>query len=131
MLLTLRVLNSYLSIRTAALCTSDRTTRPVATNCKGHTPPSLAGQFTLSSIVRPMGSFSSVVNKIPPLPMLRVVPQPVILVVLVCVTRYRTSSRTGNLLVPRRSRSPPPVALLQSVLIFIASYHGCLHGVAQ
>ena len=78
----LRVLNSYLSMRTAALSASDRTTRPVATNCRGQMPPSLAGQFTLNSTIRPTGSLSSVVNRIPPLPMFSVVPTPLILDVL-------------------------------------------------
>jgi hypothetical protein len=44
-------------------------------------PSSLAGQFTLNSTTRPTGSLSSVVNRIPPLPMFSVVPQPMILVV--------------------------------------------------
>jgi hypothetical protein len=39
-------------------------------------PSSLAGQFTLNSTIRPTGSFSSVVKRIPPLPMFSVVPQP-------------------------------------------------------
>ena len=82
MLFMLRVLNSYLSICTAALCASDRTTRPVATNCRRQTPSSLAGQFTLNSTKRPIGSLSCVVNRIPRLPMFSVVPQPLTLAAL-------------------------------------------------
>jgi hypothetical protein len=39
-------------------------------------PFSIAGQFTLNSTIRPTGSLSSVVNRIPPLPMFSVVPTP-------------------------------------------------------
>jgi hypothetical protein len=79
---TFRVLNSYLSIRTAALCASDRTTRPVATNCSGHMPSSIAGQLTLNSTICPNGSLCSVVNRMPPLPMFSVLPTPLTLAVL-------------------------------------------------
>jgi hypothetical protein len=45
-------------------------------------PPSIAGQFTLNSTIWPTGSFSSVVNRIPPLPMFSVLPTPLTLTVL-------------------------------------------------
>jgi hypothetical protein len=45
-------------------------------------PSSLAGQFTLNSTIRPTGSLSSVVNRIPPLPMFSVIPTPLTLAVL-------------------------------------------------
>jgi hypothetical protein len=44
-------------------------------------PSSIAGQFTLNSTTCPTASWSSVVNRIPPLPMFSVLPQPLILVV--------------------------------------------------
>jgi len=94
-------------ILTAALSGSDRTTRPVATNCRGHVPPKRAGQFTEISTVRPIGSRSCVVKRIPPLPIFSVTPVPLTLADLVWTTRYRTSSRTGNLEVPLRSGKPP------------------------
>ena len=78
----LRVLNSYFSMRTAAVFVSERITRPVATNCSGQMPPSFAGQFTLTSTRRPTGSVSSVVNRIPPLPIFSELPQPLSLAVL-------------------------------------------------
>jgi hypothetical protein len=45
-------------------------------------PSSIAGQFTLNSTIWPNGSLSSVVNRIPPLPMFSVLPTPLILIVL-------------------------------------------------
>ncbi|MCX6629865.1 MAG: hypothetical protein NTW28_19785 [Candidatus Solibacter sp.] len=50
-------------------------------------PSSLAGQFTLNSTIRPTGSFSWVVNRIPPLPMFSVAPQPLTLIDLDWTTR--------------------------------------------
>ena len=51
--------------------------------------------------------------------MLSVVPDPLTISVLECTIRYRTSSRLGNLLVPRRSGRPPKFALL-CVLMFMS-----------
>jgi hypothetical protein len=93
-------------MRTAALPASARTTRPDATNFSGQVPPSRAGQFIEISTWRPRGSLSSVVKSNPPLPTLRVFPEPLTLEDL-CNTRYFKSSLTGNLLVRLRSVAPP------------------------
>jgi hypothetical protein len=50
-------------------------------------PSSLAGQLTLNSTIRPTGSFSSVVNRIPPLPIFSVVPHPLTFADLDCTNR--------------------------------------------
>jgi len=117
-----RVLNSYRSIRTAAVSLSDRTTRPVATNCSGQVPCSLAGQFTAISTSRPGWSRSLVVNRIPPLLMSSVFPDPLTCTAFDCRTLYRTSSFTGNRLFPRRSTVPPkllPPDLFCSAVMFL------------
>src|ERR1039457_1808150 len=108
----LRVLNSYLSMRTAAPAPSERTTRPNATNWSGQTPPNRAGQFTESSMSRPCGNSPSVVKKTPPLLMSIVLPVPCMLHDLARSVRYRTSSRNGNRPFPRRSDAPSKWAVM-------------------
>src|ERR1017187_8344024 len=108
----LRVLNSYLSMRTAAPAPSERTTRPNATNWSGQTPPNRAGQFTESSMSRPCGNSPSVVKKTPPLLMSIVLPVPRMLHDLARSVRYRTSSRNGNRPFPRRSDAPSKWAVM-------------------
>ena len=83
---------------------------------------SLAGQFTAISINRPGCSRSLVVNRIPPLLMSSVFPDPVTCTALDCRTLYRTSSFTGNRLFPRRSTVPPkffPPDLCSCAVMFL------------
>jgi hypothetical protein len=102
-----RVLNSWRSIRTAAVSLSDRTTRPAATNCSGHVWFSVAGQFTATSTSCPGCSRSLVVNRIPPLLISSVFPDPLTCTAFDCGTLYRTSSFTGYRLCARRSTVTP------------------------
>src|SRR4030095_11955039 len=106
-------------MRTAALSASERTTRPVGTNFSGQVPPNRAGQFTDNSTIRPIGNRCSVVNRMPLLPIFKVFPAPVVLSALPWMILYLTSSRTGNLVVPRRSGRPPMSMVTFSELRFI------------